>query len=76
MSFNLEKLEIDPDAARQCIDARSAFVALERSKKSAVQVRGGMVWKRVEGKDYLVRTSTTGGQKGLGQRTAETQTVY
>lgn len=76
MSFNLEALEIDPDAARQYIDARSTFVELERSKKSALQVRGGMVWKTVEGKDYLIRTGTTGSQKSLGRRSAETEAMF
>ena len=69
-------MEIDPDAARQYIDARAAFVELERTKKSALQVRGGMVWKTVEDKEYLIRTSTTGGQKSLGRRSAETEAMY
>jgi hypothetical protein len=76
MAFNLENLEIDPDAARQYIDARAAFVELERTKKNALQVRGGMVWKTVDDKDYLIRTSTTGGQKSLGRRSAETESMY
>ena len=76
MAFDLETLAIDPDAARQYIDARSAFVALERSQKSALQVRGGMVWKTVKGTDYLIRTSTTGGQKSLGRRSAETEAMH
>jgi hypothetical protein len=76
MEFNLENLEIDPDAARQYIDARAAFVERERSRKNALQVRGGMVWKTVDDKDYLIRTSTTGGQKSLGRRSAETEGMY
>lgn len=76
MKFNLESLEIDADAARQYIDARAAFVELERSKKIALQVRGGMVWKTVEEKDYLIRTSVTGAQRSLGRRSAETQAMY
>ncbi|MEO7105098.1 MAG: GSU2403 family nucleotidyltransferase fold protein [Rhodoferax sp.] len=76
MTFDLESLELDPDAARQYVDARAAFAELERSSKSALQVRGGMVWKTVEGKDYLIRTSTTGAQKSLGRRSAETEILY
>lgn len=76
MTFNLENVEIDPDAARQYIDARSVFVELERTRKNALQLRGGMVWKTVDGKEYLVRTSTTGGQKGLGRRTPQTEVIY
>ena len=76
MAIDLETFEIDLDAARQYIDARAAFVELERTKKNALQVRGGMVWKTVASKDYLIRTSTTGGQKSLGRRSAQTETVY
>jgi hypothetical protein len=72
----LESLEIDPGAARQYIDARAAFVELERSQKGAQQVRGGMVWKSVGGKEYLIRTSTKGGQKSLGRRTTETEAMF
>ncbi len=43
METDLEIRDIDPDAARQCVDARSAFIELERTKKNALQVRGGMV---------------------------------
>jgi hypothetical protein len=76
MTFNLEKMELDPDAARQYIDARSAFLELERTKKGALQYRGGMVWKTVNSKEYLVRTSTTGAQRSLGRRSAETEAMY
>lgn len=76
MTNHLESLEISPEAARQYIDARAAFTELERSKKNALQFRGGMVWKTVGDKDYLIRTSTTGGQKSLGRRTAETEAIY
>jgi hypothetical protein len=72
----LESLEISPDVARQYIDARFAFVELERSKKIALQVRGGMVWKFEDDKEYLVRTTTTGGQKSLGRRSTETKAQY
>lgn len=72
----METLELDPDSARQYIDARAAFVELERTQKNARQVRGGMVWKTVKDKEYLIRTSTTGGQKSLGRRSTETQAMY
>ena len=43
----MNHLEIDPDAARQYLDARSAFTALAQARQDAEQVRGGMVWKTV-----------------------------
>ena len=76
MEIDLEKLALDPDAARQYIDARSAFLEFERSKKNALQVRGGMVWKTVDGKVYLIRTSPSGGQRSLGRRSSDTEVVY
>lgn len=45
MTLSLENLDIDPDAARQYIDARAAFSEFEPTRKSALQMRGGMVWK-------------------------------
>lgn len=69
-------LETDPDAARQYIDARSTFVALEQAAKEAAQVRGGMIWKTVKGADYLIRTSPTGDQKGLGVRSPDTERMH
>jgi hypothetical protein len=76
MEINLESWALDPDAARQYIDARSVFLEFERSKKNALQVRGGMVWKTVDGKTYLIRTSPSGGQRSLGRRSADTEVVY
>ena len=76
MEFHLENFELDPDAARQYVDARAAFLELERARKSAQQFRGGMVWKTVGDKEYLVRTSPTGGQKGLGRRSSETEAMF
>lgn len=76
MKFNLENLTVDPDAARQYIDARAVFLEYERCKKNALQVRGGMVWKTVDGKAYLIRTSPSGGQRSLGRRSADTELAY
>ena len=69
-------LELDPDAQRQYIDARAAFVAHELLAKQAATVRGGMVWKHVKGTDYLVRTSPAGAQKSLGPRTPNAEQIY
>ena len=35
-----------------------------------------MVWKTVDDKEYLIRTSATGAQKSLGRRSAETEAIY
>lgn len=69
-------MELDPDAARQYVDARAAFVELERTQKNALQTRGGMVWKKVKGADYLIRTTTMGGQSSLGVKSDKTVVIY
>lgn len=76
MQQNLEILDLPEDAIRQYIDARQAFVALEQAKLRAAEFRGGMVWKTVGGREYLVRTSTRGAQTGLGPRSPETDAIY
>lgn len=76
MEKDLEIRDVDPDAARQYIDARSVFVELERTQKNALQVRGGMVWKTVKGTDYLVRTTPAGGQSSLGAKSEKTLAMF
>ena len=68
--------EIDGNAQRQYIDARSVFTALEEARKSAAEVRGGMFWKTQNGTDYLIRTTTRRGQKSLGPRSEHNETIY
>jgi hypothetical protein len=74
--LNLETLELDPDAARQYIDARAVFTSLERAVDEARSVRGGMVWVTSKGNQYLARTDTTGKQTGLGRRDERTEEIY
>lgn len=76
MKKHLEIADIAPDAARQYIDANAAFTELERSRKNALQIRGGMVWKTVNGADYLIRTTTKGAQTSLGRRSPEAENIY
>jgi hypothetical protein len=68
--------EIDGNAQRQYIDARSVFTALEEARKNAAEVRGGMFWKTQNGTDYLIRTTTRRGQKSLGPRSEHNETIY
>lgn len=72
----LDFIELDDDAKRQYIDAKSTFQAWEDARKAAREVRGGMYWKRAGQTDYLIRTSTSNAQKSLGPRTAETEAIH
>ena len=76
MQNNLEIVDLPEDSIRQYIDAKSAFTALEQAKLRSAEFRGGMVWKAVKGKEYLVRTTTRGGQTGLGAKSTETEAIY
>ena len=68
--------EIDGNAQRQYIDAKSVFTAFEEAKKSSAEVRGGMLWKNQNGTDYLIRTTTRRGQKSLGPRSEQNENIY
>jgi hypothetical protein len=78
MEITLKKhiQEIDGNAQRQYIDAKSVFTALEEAKKNAAEVRGGMLWRTQNGTDYLIRTTTRRGQKSLGPRSEQNETIY
>src|SRR3990167_1714932 len=61
---------------RQYIDAETVFLALEKAKKAAAEVRGSMLWRELRGKQTLIRTSASGAQKSLGQQSDETLAMY
>ncbi len=67
-------IPINNDAARQYIDARQAFLALQEAQRDARQVRGGMYWHGRS--DTLTRTSTHGAEKSLGKRSLDTEKIY
>jgi hypothetical protein len=69
-------LNLSDDAKRQYIDAQSVFTALEEAQNEAVQVRGGMHWKKQNGNDYLIRSSAKNSQKSLGRRSEETIAIF
>lgn len=76
MTENTEIQDWPEDAIRQHIDARQSFLAFQQAKERALAFRGGMIWKTVKGKDYLVRTTTKAAQTGLGPRTEQTEAIY
>jgi hypothetical protein len=73
-------IELRPSAARQYIDAVATFEAWEEALADADQVRGGMYWHKgpanAPEQQYLVRTSSAGGEKSLGARSPQTQEIY
>ena len=65
--------ELRAAAARQYLDAVAVFEAVEQAVQDTSEVRGGMYWHK---SGYLVRTSTTGAEKGLGARSPENERIY
>lgn len=73
---NAEILDLPDDAIRQHIDARQTFIALQQAKTRMLAYRGGMLWREVNGVEYLVRTTNKGAQTGLGARSEQTEAIY
>ena len=76
MTKDMEIQDLPEDAIRQYIDARQSFTAYEQAKVRALAYRGGMLWKTVKGRDYLVRTTTKSAQTSLGVRSDATEAIY
>jgi len=73
---SIDIIELDDDAKRQYIDARTVFQAWEAARQTAREVSGGMYWRRTGATEYLIRTSRSNAQKSLGPRSAETEAIY
>ena len=73
MSFR----ELSPNQTRVAVDARQTYEAYRDARRNALQYAGGMTWKSVNGTDYLVKViGRTGGNKGLGARSPDTERIY
>ena len=74
MVKNLLIQEITEEASRQYINARASLVAHQTARKDAAQNRGSMMWRVINGNEYLIR-KTGAGQKSLGPRSVETEKI-
>lgn len=72
----LHVIENSENQKRQYIDAETVFDELRRVRKEATQHRGGMIWREIKGRKYLVRTSPKGTHKSLGPESAETRQIF
>lgn len=69
--------ELSLNQARVAIDAKQTYEAYRDARHNALHYAGGITWKPVNGVDYLVKViSRTGGNKGLGARSPETERIY
>jgi hypothetical protein len=72
----LSILELTPAQTRQYIDAEATLRALRDTQKAALDVRGSMFWREMNGQRYLVRVASRGSQTSLGRHTAELEAIY
>jgi hypothetical protein len=62
---------------RLLIDCQQTFEAWHEAQARRRSFVGGMTWKTVSGRDYLVRVvDSRGGQKSLGPRGPETEKTF
>lgn len=69
--------ELSPNSLRVTIDARQTYEAYREAHRVSAQYAGGMSWKIVDGRQYLIKIiNRRGGVKGLGPRSAETERIH
>lgn len=69
--------ELSANQTRVAIDAKQTYEAYREARRHALQYAGGLTWKRVNDTDYLVKViGRTGGNKGLGRRSPETERIH
>lgn len=72
MSFS----DLSQNQLRVSIDVKQIYEALLSALHSAAQYAGGMSWKTVHGREYLIKViNRRGGTKSLGPRTPETEAI-
>ena len=69
--------ELTSNQLRVSVDLRQTYSAYRDSHHQAARYAGGMSWKTVAGRDYLIKiVNRRGGTKSLGARSQETEAIY
>ena len=77
MRKNGKVLELNEEQRRVLVDAWQLWEAFLELKREEQSLKGGLTWKRVKGKEYLVRLlDSMGNMKSLGPRSPETEKIY
>lgn len=72
MSF----LELSLNQLRVLTDARQTWDAYREAKRILARYAGGMTWKTVSGREYLIKVlNRTGSNRSLGPRSPETEKI-
>ncbi len=69
--------ELSSNQLRVSVDARQTYEAYREAHRNAVQYAGGLTWKLVDGREYLIKViNRRGGNKSLGPRSPETERIH
>jgi hypothetical protein len=69
--------ELTIEQRRIAVDAAQLYEHLLELQAERQALRGGLHWKKVAGRDYLVRTiDRHGGNRSLGPRSPKTEEAY
>jgi hypothetical protein len=69
--------ELSGNQLRVSVDFRQTYEAYREAHHNAARYAGGMGWKVVGGRDYLIKVvNRRGGTKSLGPRSSETEALY
>lgn len=70
-------IELSPNQIRLSVDLRQTYEAYREARRAAGRYAGGMSWKTVGGRDYLIKiVNRAGGTKSLGPRSSETEALF
>ena len=71
--------ELDSDQRREAVNTQQRYAAYREAVERANAYRGSMVWTRIKGRDYLVRsyydTSGVRRQISLGLRSKDAEAI-
>ena len=67
--------QLTEEQHKQLINATQAYQAMQSFTSAAHAYRGGMIWRRQSGAEYLVKTSPDGSQRGMGVLSPETERI-
>ena len=69
--------DLTDNQLRVSIDLRQTFEAYRAAHQAGRQYAGGMTWKTVSGRDYLIKViNRRGATKSLGPRSPETEAIF
>ena len=75
----MEFQELNSDQRRELVNTQQRYAAYREAQERANAYRGSMVWTKLKGREYLVRSAyTKSGQRrqtSLGLRSKETETI-